>query len=169
MPDPPPDGSEVYGDFVQAELERQTARKASFEQRALSVITTSGVLVTLLFGLSALSTKQQATFTLPGTAKVLLLVALTFFVLALGAALSVNVPMVYTNVTAGGLRSAVRQHWNDTPSAARRRLANTRITVLEAAGRVNRVKAWVVFGAIACEFCALLLLAAAIAVVIGES
>ncbi|HEX8117309.1 MAG TPA: hypothetical protein VF521_08555, partial [Pyrinomonadaceae bacterium] len=49
-------GYAAYGDFIKDELEAQDKRKASFEQRGLAVITTSGALVTLLFALAALST-----------------------------------------------------------------------------------------------------------------
>lgn len=55
-----PAGLVVYGEFIKDELEVQDKRKASFEQRGLAVITTSGVLVTLLFALAALSTKSAA-------------------------------------------------------------------------------------------------------------
>ena len=48
MPDAANDGSEVFGAYIQKELDRQIERKASLEQRALSVITTSGALVAAL-------------------------------------------------------------------------------------------------------------------------
>src|SRR5204863_5652630 len=63
-------GSSVLLDYLNDQLARQDARKVSLEQRALAVITTSGALVTLLFGLAALSSKRAATFTLPGSASV---------------------------------------------------------------------------------------------------
>jgi hypothetical protein len=168
MPDPPSDGSEVYGAYVKEELDRQQARKASFESRGLSVITTSGTLVTLLFGLAALSTKQAATFALPGSSKAFLVTALPFFVLAIAAGLGANVPWVYRNVTPAGLRATVDDKWGDTPSVARKRVARTQIDVLEDARKVNGVKAWIVFGAIACELVALVLVGIAVGIVVAD-
>jgi hypothetical protein len=161
------DAGEIWGDYVKEELDRQVARKASFEQRGLAVITTSGVLVTLLFGLAALSTKERQTFVLPGASRVLLLVALGFFVLAIGAALATNVPLIYRNVTPEALTGAVNGRWSESPSAARRKVAYTRIDVLKSARSVNTVKAWILFGAMACELCALVIVAVAVGLVIA--
>jgi hypothetical protein len=168
MADPPTDGSEVYGGYVKEELDRQLARKASFEQRGLSVITTSGTLVTLLFGLAALSTKKAATFALPGTSKVFLVIALCFFVIAIAAALATNIPWVYKNVTPPGLRVMLRDHWPDSPSVARKKVAYTKVDVLDSARTVNGVKAWILFGAIASELVALVFVAIAVAIVISD-
>jgi hypothetical protein len=44
----------VYGPLINAQVEDEQARKTSLEQRGLAVITTSGVLVSLLFGLGAI-------------------------------------------------------------------------------------------------------------------
>jgi hypothetical protein len=43
----------LYADLVKEELAREQARKTSLEQRGLSVISTSGALVSLLFALLA--------------------------------------------------------------------------------------------------------------------
>lgn len=80
-------GTSDYGDFIKDELDVQDQRKASFEQRGLAVITTSGVLVTLLFALAALSTKRATTFVLPHAARTWLFVALVLFFLSALAAL----------------------------------------------------------------------------------
>jgi hypothetical protein len=165
MTDPPPDGSEVFGDYVTKELERQIARKASFEQRGLAVITTAGALVTLLFGLAALSTNHE-TFMLPSTSKVLLLVALGFFIVAIGAALATNVPLVYQNVTPQGLSTAIESRWTESPSAARRTVARTQLKAISSARTVNGVKAWLLFAAITCELCAVSLVGGAMGFVI---
>ena len=51
---PPQRAGEVYGTLLVSLLSELSARQSSIEQRALAVITTSGVLVSLLAGLSAL-------------------------------------------------------------------------------------------------------------------
>src|SRR5215212_326740 len=81
-PHEPAPGFRAYGEFVKDELAAQDQRKASFEQRGLAVITTSGTLVTLLFALSALATKDSQTFALPDAARRWLNGALVFFFLA---------------------------------------------------------------------------------------
>jgi hypothetical protein len=164
--DPPPDASETYAGYVKDELDRQIERKASFEQRGLSVITTSGTLVTLLFGLAALSTKEAQTFTLPGGSKTFLVIALIFFVIAIIAALCTNVPWVYKNVTPEGLRSMVHDHWGDDEPTGRRKVAYTQIAAITSARSVNGVKAWILLGAIASELLALVSVAIAVSIVI---
>ncbi len=163
MSDLPTDASEVYGGYIQDEFDRQLARKASVEQRALSVITTSGVLVTLLSGLAALSGAHQ-TLVLPSASKLLLLCSLGLFVVAIVSSLAINVPRVYTHVTPGGLLDAVNNRWGDTPTEARKTVAETQITAIAAASKLNTGKGKLLFGAIASELCAVVLVAAAIGV-----
>jgi hypothetical protein len=164
MPDPAPDGSEVYGGYVKDELDRQTDRKASFEQRGISVITSAGVIVTLLLALAGFSAGEQKSLALPGASKVLLILALVCFLLAIGFALAINAPRSYENVLPTQLHQAVKTRWADSPSAARRQVAYTQIKVLKSAREVNTDKAWLLFSAMIAELIAVLLLAAAIAV-----
>src|SRR5438876_2404695 len=49
------DAGSVYADFIEKELDDQRASKTSMEQRAVAVVTTAGVLVTLLFGFASLA------------------------------------------------------------------------------------------------------------------
>src|SRR5690348_2751196 len=58
LSDGPGDGS-VYGAFVSRQLDDERSRKESLEARAAGVITSSGVLVTLLFGLAAITTNTK--------------------------------------------------------------------------------------------------------------
>ena len=62
------EGSEVYADFIKSMLDAEDSRKSSLEQRGISIITTSGTLVTLLFGLTAAITGAK-TFTFPAAAR----------------------------------------------------------------------------------------------------
>jgi uncharacterized membrane protein len=86
-------GSSVLAACVQEQLARQDARKTSLEQRGITVITTAGALVTLLFGLAAFTTKRSQTFALPGGASYLLVAALVLFFGAALAAILTNVPL----------------------------------------------------------------------------
>ena len=92
VPAEEPGGRAIYADYIKEQVEAQEARKLSLEQRGLAVITTSGVLVTLLFGLTALTVRRAATFDIPNTAAGLLVGALVFFVLAALLAIITNLP-----------------------------------------------------------------------------
>ena len=85
-------GVSVLDAFIKDALTAQDQRKASFEQRGLAVITTSGALATLLLALAALSTTKQTTLVLPGSAKPWLIAALILFFVSAVAALGTNVP-----------------------------------------------------------------------------
>ena len=81
--------------FVVDEWRRVWEIKASLEQRAIVLITTSGVLVTLAFGFTAAITKsgRSANFTRPE--RVILTVAVALFICSAITALTVNVPKGY--------------------------------------------------------------------------
>lgn len=83
---------DAYGTFIAEQLQRETATKESFERRAVAVITTSGVLVGLLFGLAG-AVIGQDDFTAPTTfARVLVVVALALFLVAAVLGILVNAP-----------------------------------------------------------------------------
>ena len=140
-------GVGVYGAFVDAELRAQDARKVSFEQRGLAVVTTSGVLVTLLFALASLSTQSKATFVLPHSARLWLVAALVVFVLAAVAALATNFPLPYEAVTSdeieGRLKEPIRSEYR-----AERDVALTRVKALRDAKEKNTTKGKLLFLAI---------------------
>jgi hypothetical protein len=142
---------DVYAAFIKDELEVQDRRKASFEQRGLAVITTSGTLVTLLFALAALSTKQAATFTLPGAAKTWLSVALVLFFGSAIAALVSNAPLIYQAVPASKIRERLRERPPRGADAAARDVAFTRLDALESAKKNNSIKGWALAVAMTCE------------------
>lgn len=84
-------GDRIYRELIEAELDDQDARKASFKARAVGVITSSGAIVTLLFGLAAVTTKADD-FKLNDAARRWLGASLGVFLLAVLLALAVNVP-----------------------------------------------------------------------------
>jgi hypothetical protein len=133
-------GRSIYADYIKAQLDAQEARKASLEQRGLAVIATSGVLVTLLFGLTALSVRHASTFVIPDTASVLLIVARVFFVLAALSAIVTNVPRSYEGVTVAALRGAVTERWHDSEAVASEMVALTRLKMLASAKKNNDAK-----------------------------
>jgi hypothetical protein len=156
-------GRGVYAEYIREQLEAQEARKASLEQRGLAIVGTSGGLVTLLFGLTALTLDRDGV-ALPTSARILLVVALVLFVAAGLAALMTNIPLSYEGVTAEALRGAVANRWDDTSAEAVRMTSLTRITVLESAKRKNNLKAVALFVGMVLEIVAVALVGAALVI-----
>lgn len=159
-------GYAVYGEFIKAELEIQDKRKASFEQRGLAVITTSGTLVTLLFALAALSTKQAATFVLPASAKTWLSIALVMFFASALAALLSNAPFIYQAVPVPSIRARLREDPSRDAEAAAKDIAFSRLDALESAKKNNSIKGWALAAAMTCQALAVGCVAAAIWIVL---
>ena len=159
-------GYEAYGQFVKDELAVQDARKASFEQRGLAVITTSGVLVTLLFALAALSTKRSATFVLPHSARTWLSIALLLFFLSAIAALVTNAPLIYQAVESENIRKRLREKPPRSASEAAKDVAFTRADALESAKAKNSIKGWALAVAMLFEALAVGCVAVAISIVL---
>jgi hypothetical protein len=84
-------GSVIFSMAIDDQLEQERARKVSLEQRAITVITSSGVLVSLLFGFTAVVDGDEPT----EFGKVLLGAALLFFVAATILSLLANRPRDY--------------------------------------------------------------------------
>jgi nitrate reductase NapE component len=161
-----PAGHSIYADYIKEQLEAQEARKLSLEQRGLAVITTSGVLVTLLFGLTALSVRRSSTFVIPDTAAGLLIAALVFFVLAALSAIYTNLPRSYEGVTVNALREAVKERWEDSEAVASEMVALTRLKVLASAKSKNDLKGVALVAAMFCEIFAVALVGAAVGFVL---
>lgn len=159
-------GYAAYGDFVKDELEAQDRRKASFEQRGLAVITTSGALVTLLFALAALSTKEAATFVLPNDARTWLTMALALFFGSAIAALVTNLPLSYEAAEADAIRGRLREEPARDADAAAKDIALTRVKALRSAKKTNGLKGWVLICAMGLEALAVGCVAVAVSIIL---
>lgn len=151
----------VYLEYFTAILKSQDDRKASIESRGLSVITTSGALVTLLFGLTALLTKAQD-YELPKQAHGPLGVALALFGLAALLALASNMPLPgYKNADESQFK-AIFDEWDKPKDVAEKNVAYTRGQWYAAASKVNGWKANLLVGAITSEVFAMVAVAMAV-------
>lgn len=156
----------TYSELVAEQLTEERARKASLEARGLSVISTSGVLVTLLLGLSAV-VSTTTDFELPQTAKLLLATAGALFVLAAVGGIAANFPAPYREIRVAALRRLTEERWwENQASPAQRRAAQARIDILGAARGVNAWKVRFLLAALILEVLAVLVLAAAAGVVL---
>jgi hypothetical protein len=161
----PDRGSTVYSEYITEQIAEQDARKESVEKRGLSVITTSGTLVSLLFGLVAVLTGAD-NYSLPTGAEPWLAMALVFFLIAALAGIVTNMPLLYLAVEVPELKSLLDSFWADGPEIAEKRVAATQLKVLARARSMNGMKGWILVGAVASELVAVAALALAIWVVL---
>jgi len=159
------DGAAVYAAYVAAQAAGQEERKGSFEQRGFTVITTSGVLVSLLLGLTAILT-GSANYQLPEVSRIAILVALVFFVVAVIGGIITNLPRSYRGVTADALKKQIDERWEDSAAAAQREVALTELKVIRRAKEQNSWKGLSLITAIAAEILAVLCLATAVGAIL---
>jgi hypothetical protein len=104
----------AYRGLIDDQLNREDARKESFEARGQSILTSSGAFVALVFGFSTLVT-DTTRFTLDGTTKTLLAVSLSLLVIAAAAGIVTNIPAGYGEADAANmLRLRRSSSWHTT-------------------------------------------------------
>ena len=131
----------VYEDLIKEQLAEERNLKASLEQRGITVVTTAGTLVSLLFGLAAVVTTAKQ-FSVPGATRAWLTVAAGGFLLAAVTAIAINWPRRYQEAAVEGLRRLVQPTtWKGPNDPAARRVTELRVEILLSARRVNRQKA----------------------------
>ena len=166
QPTVPPDestpGTAVYDEFLKAELASQETRKSSFEQRGLAVVTTTGALVTLLFGLAAIASRTGHGEPFSTEEKVWLAIALVCFVLSAFAALATNFPVKYEGVTVREVVKRLTEAQPNNVEQAHRDVALTQAKILEAAKDKYRLKGRYLFVAMAFEVLGVLAVGVAI-------
>jgi uncharacterized integral membrane protein len=154
-------GSTVYAAYIADQVAAQEARKVSIEQRGLAVITTSGILVSLLFGLTT-TLAGAADYQLPSGAEPWVFAALVAFVLAAIAGILINLPLRYSGVKSTALRGLLKENWDDSPIVAEKRIAATQVKIIATAKKRNKRKGQILFFAAGAEILAVLFLAFAI-------
>ena len=159
----PDDTPTLYAAFIKDLFDGEVARRTAIEGKAGNVISTSGTLVTLLFGLVAVVT-GATNFRLPGHAHGWLFGAIIAFVVACILAILVSVPLPYgeTELTKADLASS----WGDPPNQTQAALSGVKLDALDRARQWNALKAWILMGAIAAEIVAVALLAVAVTVIL---
>lgn len=157
-----------YAAWVEKLVEDQEARKTSLEQRGLSVITTSGALATLLFGLVTLLTKSND-YKLPTSTHGWIAGALIAFSGAAVLGLLTNVPLFYNKVKFKRGPKELLDKFEDPPATARREITATRLKEYRSAKKLNGLKAWCLVLAMLGEVVAVGLLAVAIGKVLDAA
>ena len=154
-PSPPGQGADaghagpLIASLITKELDAQRAITASLQSRGLAVISSSGTLVTLLFGLSAVATTAEH-FRLPGAAKPPLYVAAVLLVAAAVAGIVTNAPRNVKATALARLRPLVESpYWEYPMGPAQQEVARTQLAAAEAVRAGNQVRArWLLIGII---------------------
>ncbi len=163
----PESGGSIYADYIREQLARQDERKASIERRGVSVITTSGVLVSLLFGLTTVLTGTD-NYQLPSGTKPWIYGSLVCFVLAAVGGIITNIPLFYSGVEVKGLEAATKHKMGDSVADANVRVASTDVKLLATAQKLNSVKGWILLGAAVAQLGAVVSLALAVRVILAR-
>jgi hypothetical protein len=133
-----------YAEFIEDELEKEDRTLSEFRQRALTVVTTSGGLVTLAAGLIAIAAGSRKDY-LPTAGRGPLAWAIVTYVLAALVALVVNVPTFKVRrATAATLQARVNgdEFWVvESESDSLRAVADKRVTTLKTLRDANRWRA----------------------------
>ena len=154
--------------LVQDQLTEERATKSSLEARAIAVITSSGALATLIFGLAALVTKS-ATYELPQPARLVLGATLVAFLAAAVLAIVAARPGTYQEVTIDSLRAAAGVQAMNAPAVqGEPAIASVLVDIIAAAREKNAEKARFLRTAVTAEAVAAVLLAVAVAIILVE-
>lgn len=154
----------VYFAYSESLIDGQDDRKESIEKRGLSVITTSGTIVTLLLGLVTILSKADG-FTLVKQARGPLYVSIVLFATAAVLGLATNLPLPwYGNVDDDAIVKQLNRKPVEPAENAQLRIALANMEIFKRARRMNGIKARVLIWAMAVEVSG----AVALAIAVGE-
>jgi hypothetical protein len=152
-------GGLVYVELLKEELQEERARKTSLEQRGLSVITSSGTLVTLLFALAAVVTGSKSFSGVDRAPKVLLVIALALFIIAALGGILTNWPLGYGEPNPSDLTRLIATEWSSSVQEATAATAEARADVIGVAKSRNDLKATALVAAMVAEVLAVFFVA----------
>ncbi|MEJ2855718.1 MULTISPECIES: hypothetical protein [unclassified Saccharothrix] len=140
------DQGKTYAGFIEAEVKAERERRAAFDARGQALITTSGVLVTLLTGVAAL-VKTAATPRFPVAVTATTGAALLLFAAAAACGVVAGWNRHYAVTAPRTLGRMVADHWTDDEVDARNNVATLMVRTLETLRHSNGFKArWVATG-----------------------
>lgn len=155
------DAAGIIRSLIELQISEEQGRRSSLEQRAMAVITASGILVTLITGIIGV-VDRVSNFKHEPASAALTIGSLCTFIMAAVWAIAVNAPRGHRVVgidAPDGLASMVRRDKFRSPRAAgERRIAEVRLEQLRSLRRANAAKATALFMALASEVAALALL-----------
>lgn len=146
------EAAQVYSELISEQLDEERCRKVSLEQRGFFVITSSGVIVTALFGLASVTSEPAISDASPSIDGPLTW-ALAGFVLSVILGLVTNVPVNYKEPTPDSLDDAISDEdlGSETEQDALRVAADARLSTLRSYREKNGTKAWILTAAFGAE------------------
>lgn len=160
---------DVYGQILADLLISENTRKASIEQRGITVITTAGGLVSLLLALSALLLGSNSTAILAAGSRWLLIAAIVAFIVAAGFGLAANTPHEYSALSIDDLDRMIADYsWSADKEEAALLIAQRRVKELKISRILNNKKAKYVQRAIVAQVVGVGLVAASIVAVVAS-
>jgi hypothetical protein len=158
----------VYRQYIEAQLDREGKHLASLQQRGVTVITTSGTLVSLLFAFAAVLNNfhvSRTAFTLP--VRLCFAVALLLFLAAAVFGIMTNRPRETVEAAGAELERLLKpEYWSASGLVGSRRVAEVEVKVLRSERRQNDRVAKALRRAVSLEVSALFLLALAVLLIL---
>ncbi len=146
--------ADAYGSLIESELSSASAASQEISRRALTVVSTSGGLVTLLSALIGFAGVNRKDAFFPSAARGPLTVAIIAFIAAAVVGLLAQLPLLVSFIKIEDIEVVVGESWNDSERVAGKEVASGRVKVLATARRMNTVRSWLLVGAIAAEIVA---------------
>ena len=151
----------VLADYAALLYVEECQRGESLESRGRAVITSAGVMVTLLLALAAIATKTSALKIASGSL-IFIAAAVSSFALAAIAAVATAAPQTAHLVAPDQFEMAIKSVWDRPRDVALKRITVTRVRQLTDAQRSNTRKAIVLLAAVSLEVVAIIFLATAV-------
>lgn len=150
-----------YAPFVEQELKAERERRATLDGRGQAVVTTAGVLVTILSTVSAIAINKKL-LVVSGPVRYSILSALACFILAVTLGILATINFKYDVAAGSTLVQLPREHSTDGKEIAERNIVATNVATILSLRKGNDRKATFLFTALFAQLAALLCLAVAV-------
>jgi hypothetical protein len=161
----PSAAGKVYKGYIEKRLEEEVRRASSLQARGLAIVTTSGVLVTLLFTIGSVTLRSQQ-FAAAENARRTLVIAAVAFVVAAVCGLISNLPRAYVRHSPDDLNQLVSKYWSKEEAYAEKTVAEGEVDELISAEKVGGRIAMCIRCGIAFEVVAVAILVLAVSMVV---
>ena len=158
---------QYYADFIAAQLKDEFERRDWLNDAAISLVTRSTGLLTLV--IAALAFLVGKTGNVPGLVEVCVVVAVIALLTSACLAVYLTLDYKFLIATTGTMRSMLTSHWNDSESRALHATAHCNLKTIETLRPGTRRKSRILKASGGCQVLAVLALAVcALAVVINH-
>jgi len=151
----------VLADYAAALYTEECQRGEAIESRGRTVISSAGVMVTLLLALAAVGTRTTAVKIAPGPL-IFIAAAVSSFALSAITAVATAAPQSAHLINPNQFEIAIKTAWDRPKNAALKRITATRIQEIADIQRSNTRKAVMLLTAISLEALAIIFLAATV-------